>query len=153
MTPCFIVDMDGTLCDVSSIRYHVSPSDPRFSGKKRFDKFHAGSIDCPPNPEAVAWFRQSLLLGLTPVIVTARKAMWRYHTILWLHEHGFEYDDLLMRADDDNRPDYEVKADILTHIRTRYRPVLALDDNPAVVRLWREQGIQTVTIPGWEQSP
>lgn len=152
MIPAFISDMDGTLCDVSSIRYHVNPRDPKFTGKKRFDRFHEESIDCPPHPEASAWFRQALMFGLAPVIVTARKEMWRYHTILWLDENGFEYDELFMREDGDNRPDYEVKRDILARIKSRYTPVLALDDNPAVIALWAEFGIETVTIPGWEEQ-
>lgn len=145
-----IFDMDGTLCDVTSVRHHVNPNDPRFSGEKRFDLFHAGSIDCPPNEMVVNLLLASQREGLATIIVTARKAMWRYHTILWLHEHGLSYDELFMRADEDNRQDYLVKSDLLTEIRRRYNPVLAVDDNPAVLALWDEHGIPTVRIPGWE---
>lgn len=146
-----IFDMDGTLCDVSSIRYHINPKDRRFSGRKRFDLFHAGSVDCPPNEEAVTLLFDTRIRGLATIIVTARQAMWRYHTILWLHEQGLEYDALYMREDGDNRKDYEVKKDLLKKIRRKYNPVLAVDDNPAVLALWEEHGIPTWRIPGWEE--
>jgi FMN phosphatase YigB (HAD superfamily) len=146
-----IFDVDGTLCDVSSIRYHVNPRDPRFSGRKRFDLFHAESINCPPH-KRVAWFLRVAKEGEHRVIVvTARKEMWRYHTILWLDENDLDYDELLMRADDDNRKDVEVKRDILDELRRRgYEPTLAVDDNPNIIALWKSEGLQTLHIPGWE---
>jgi hypothetical protein len=145
---CVIYDVDGTLCDVSGIRHHVDPSSPRFSGRKRFDLFHSEAIDCPPHPQALAHLRE-LESEFATVIVTARKGMWRYHTILWLIENRIDYDDLFMRDDEDNRKDFAVKFDILGEIRRRYEPVLAVDDNPAVIRLWEQQGIPTIQIPGW----
>ena len=38
-----IVDIDGTLVDVSSVRHHVAGP-----GKRNFDAFHRESADCPP---------------------------------------------------------------------------------------------------------
>lgn len=151
MRRCVLVDVDGTLCDVSSVRYHVNPSDPRFSGRKRFDRFHAASIDCPPNRTATLLVQRAQAAGVDVVVVTARKWRWLYHTILWLDEHEVAYDDLHMRGDDDNRPDTEVKADILARIRRRWTPILAVDDNPAVCALWQAEGIPTLRIPGWEE--
>lgn len=149
-TPAAILDMDGTLCDVSSIRYHVNPTHAAFSGRKRFDLFHAASIDCPPHRAAIREYEHSRRLGQAILIVTARKLMWRYHTMFWLLEHQIVYDELLMRKDNDDRPDYEVKADILRDLRQLgYAPQVAVDDNPAVIRLWKDHGIPTVQIPGW----
>lgn len=147
-----IFDMDGSLCDVSSIRYHVNPKDPRFSGKKRFDRFHSESINCPPNAQAVRLHMEAIKCGHKILIVTARKAQWSFHTALWLKENDIHYDEMFMRADNDNRKDYDVKHEILTDIRSRYHPVLAVDDNPAVIRVWEEASIDTVTIPGWDQD-
>ena len=150
--PAAIFDMDGSLCDVSSVRYHVNPNDPRFSGTKRFDLFHAGSIDCPPNKLALREYELAAGQGLAIIIVTARKEQWLYHTMLWLVEQGIEWDELFMRADDDNRKDYLVKEDILGEIKARgYEPVLAVDDNPAILAVWKRHGIETVRVPGWEE--
>jgi hypothetical protein len=55
-----------------------------------------------------------------------------------------------MRADNDFRPDYEVKKDILARIRNSWDVVEAWDDNPNVTRLWQEEGIPFVLVPGWE---
>lgn len=144
-----LFDMDGSLCDVSEIRFHVNPKDPHFSGTKRFDRFHADSIDCPPNQSAMREYWAARDAGHAIIIVTARKFQWRYHTMLWLKENDVAYHELFMRGDDDNRADYDVKADILAQIQEHYEPVLAVDDNPAVIEVWREHGIPTVRIPGW----
>ena len=144
-----IFDMDGTLCDVSSIRYHVDRRDPRFSGRKRFDRFHGQSHLCPPNRQALRLY-EKYRVDHAVLIVTARKAMWSMHTLLWLRDNHVEHDALYMRADNDSRPDYEVKRDILTEIRKDYTVMVAVDDNPAVLRLWKEEGIKTHRIPGWK---
>lgn len=149
---CVLVDVDGTLCDVSSVRWHVDPSDPRFSGQRRFDRFHAASVDCPANPLATTIVARTHAAGVDVVVVTARKWKWRYHTIVWLDEHGVDYHDLYMRDDGDNRADVEVKADMLARIRRRWTPILAVDDNPSVCRLWLSEGIGVLRVPGWEGS-
>lgn len=148
-----ILDMDGTLCDVSSIRYHVNPKHPKFSGRKRFDLFHEESVDCPPNHQALEEYERCLERGLAIIVVTARKEQWRYHTMTWLMEWGVEYDELFMRGNNDDRKDFLVKEEILAQIKIKgYRPVLAIDDNPAIIEVWERHGIDTVTIPGWETS-
>ena len=138
-----IFDMDGTLANVSGIRHYVR------ARPKNFDKFHAESINCPPNEEVVQSARD-LVTDHVILVVTARKVKWVYHTLFWLVENGVPYDELLMRDDWDDRPDYEVKRDILEHIRSRWTPVLAFDDNPNVIKLWEEHGIPTVHVEGWE---
>ena len=146
-----IFDMDGTLCDVSSIRYHVNPEHPWFSGKKRFDRFHSDAIDCPPNQAAIERYERARRDGHAILIVTARKSFWAVHTLMWLRENDVEHDELYMRKNLDNRKDSIVKREILEQIREEgYEPILAVDDNPAVIEVWESEGIPTVTIPGWE---
>lgn len=142
-----IFDVDGTLCDVSSVRHFVA------SRPKNFDAFHAGSIDCPPHADVARAARAATAEGLAVLVVTARKLMWRYHTILWLAEQRIPYDELYMRDDRDGRRDVEVKTDILRDIeRDGYRPVAAWDDNPSIVALWRSRGIDVHVVPGWEHA-
>ena len=140
-----IVDMDGTLADVSAMRHFVRRQ------PKNFDAFHAESVNVPPNPEAVRLVRMAHARGLAVVVVTARRARWRHHTAWWLALHDIPSDALIMRGDQDMRPDVEVKRDILRDfIRPAWNPVLAIDDNPAIVDLWMSEFIPTVQIPGWE---
>jgi len=141
--PAAIFDVDGTLVDVSSVRHHV------MQRPKRFDLFHGEAIDCPPHAAAIDLVQRARADGMAILIVTARRESWRFHTLLWLHENGVQHDEIYMRGNHDPRKDYDVKADILARIRRRYDVRLAVDDNPNVIRLWREHGIPTVTIPGW----
>ena len=109
-----IFDMDGTLADVSSIRHHLT----RFDKTKRrvikhFDRFHAESVNVPPHNHVVNAAQVSHMLGNAVLIVTARKHMWRNHTAWWLAMHGVPSDMLMMRGNDDNRKDYEVKKVVL----------------------------------------
>lgn len=143
--PGVIVDCDGTLCDVTSIRHHVLG---RAGKKKDFDAFHSESIDCPPHQFVV-----DLVVDLNHhhdiLVVTARRERWWWHTKLWLVENDVPHTGLFMRGDDDHRPDYEVKLDILKTIQKTHDVVLAIDDNPSVIDLWKEQKIDTLIVPGW----
>ena len=54
---------------------------------------------------------------------------------------------LMMRGDDDRRPDYIVKLDILGQLRVKgYNPELVFDDRTSVVEMWRAQGIRCLQV-------
>lgn len=146
--PTVIVDVDGTLVDVTGVRHYVM-DDPR---KKDFKHFHAGAALCPPIQSTL-----DILNAIDPdtmiLVVTSRKSEWRYQTIHWLRKWEVPYDALYMRDQDDNRKDADVKRDIHTVIVANgYSPILAIDDNPSIVALWKELGIPTVVVPGWVES-
>ncbi|MER6526110.1 hypothetical protein [Streptomyces sp. NPDC001508] len=46
-----------------------------------------------------------------------------------------------------------MKRDILRQLRALYRPVHAWDDNPDVLQLWKEVGVPTTIVPGWDDTP
>lgn len=142
-----IFDMDGTLADVSSIRHHVT------GPVKNFDAFHAASVDVPPNPEVVKAARDAKAAGHDVFVVTAREAKWRNHTAAWLGINDVPSDGMFMRANKDQRPDYEVKREIHDKISQTHDIVHAHDDNPEVIRLWKEKGIPTTVVPGWDKQP
>jgi phosphoglycolate phosphatase-like HAD superfamily hydrolase len=145
--PVAIFDVDGTLADVSGIRHYVA----RPKGAKDFDRFHAESVNVPPNQDVADLARALHGYGWEILIVTARRHRWRHHTAWFLALNGIPSDALIMRADRDMRADVEVKRDMLAQIRARWgEPLLAVDDNPAIVALWAAEGIQVVEVPGWE---
>ncbi len=76
--------------------------------------------------------------------------MWRAHTSFWLAINNVPSVALFMRQDADNRKDYEVKKDILQHILQKWDVVHAVDDNPNVIKLWHEYGIETTKIGDWD---
>lgn len=142
MDKAVIFDVDGTLCDVRSIRHFLD------TGKRNFHRFHQESTACPP-VDVVAGLWRSIRPGIKRVVVTAREARWYNETLWWMLLNGFEPDDMFMRPWRDFRPDWQVKADMLVELRNRYELVLAVDDNPNVIDVWTRAGIRTLVIPGW----
>ena len=138
-----IVDMDGTLADVRGIRHHVA------LGNRDFHRFHTESVNVPPNDEVVQQVKDFHESGHAIVVVTARKARYRPHTAFWLADHGVPSDHMVMRGDDDQRPDDEVKTDILKQVSSRYNVVHAIDDNPSVLKVWKNAGIPVTEVPGF----
>lgn len=140
-----ILDVDGTACDVRGIRHYL------FDPKDRdFDRFHRASSFCPPNEQVIDLVRSSQERGLKTVVVTARQHKYRDLTEGWFAKHEIDYDAIYLRADNDFRPDYEVKQGILADVRESYNPIHAIDDNPNVLRLWCDEGVAMTRVPGYD---
>lgn len=152
MEDAVIFDMDGTLANVSSIRHLLNGVRANGKPDKNFDKFHELSVDVPPNSWVAEAARLCKAIGFEIIIVTARKHKWRHQTAWFLALNNIPSDALFMRGNNDNRPDYEVKRDIYNRIvDLGYDVRVAYDDNPNVIRLWREVGIpEIIVVPGWE---
>ena len=84
------------------------------------------------------------------LIVTSRKEKYRGLTSMWLAKNNIRSHALFMRADDDSRPDYEAKKDMLDKINVLWEVVHAVDDNPNVIKLWEDHGILTTKIGTWD---
>lgn len=152
MHDAIIFDVDGTLADVSPYLHHVRNvnDDPDF--KKDFDKFHEESINALPNLEVVEMVNKAFFDQKHVIVVTSRREYWRGVTSMWMAKNDIGHHALYMRKDGDFRPDYEVKSDILYKIKKHWNVVHAVDDNPAVLRLWFEHGIPTTKIGDWDGS-
>ena len=148
----WIFDVDGTLANVDSILKYIVNKDDTDDFKKDFDKFHRESVHVPPHPHVVDMLWNVVDRGDTDIIiVTARREEWRAHTSYWLEtKANVPHTALFMRGNKDYRPDYEVKKDILEHIRLFWDVKHAVDDNPNVIRLWQENGIPTTKIGNWD---
>lgn len=140
--PAVIFDVDGTLCDVRSVRHLID--------EKGFDAFHRASGGCPPHDHVVEAAHAAAAAGHAVLVVTGRSEKWRSLTSMWLALHAVPSDVLRMRPDRDYRKDYVIKRAILARLRSRYDIVHAWDDHPAVLRLWEEEGIPTTVVPGWD---
>lgn len=139
-----IFDVDGTLCNVTTVRHHV------MGENRNFDAFHVESTGCPP-----VWVTRIIwhvvgFIGFTRIVVTARQAKYFQHTLWWMLLNGFNADDMFMRRTNDTRADAIVKREIFDVIRQRYNVIAAVDDNPNVIEVWRDLGLFTITIPGFE---
>jgi uncharacterized HAD superfamily protein len=141
MRDAVIFDMDGTLCDTSTIEHFIEGED------RDFHAFHAASGACPPRPEVVDAARAERDKGRAILVVTSREFIWRDLTLDWLVEHGIPYDALYMRIVGDYRKDILIKKDILAQIADDGFTVLAAwDDKPAVIDLWRDNGVEVNVV-------
>lgn len=140
-----IFDCDGTLVDVTSVRHHVL--DPK---RRNFTAFHYGSLFCPPISWVVDAVLEHIAADCKIIIVTARERKWEGLTTSWLHSNSVLFDELHMRPTGDFRKDVHIKGEILDDLATRYDVVHAYDDNPAIIALWKERGIPTTIVPGWD---
>lgn len=81
------------------------------------------------------------------VVVSGRKAECREDTEAWLNMHGVQYDEIYMRADEDDRADTIVKMEILRDkIAPEFEVIAAIDDRPSVCEMWRKVGIPTFQV-------
>lgn len=142
-----IVDVDGTLCDVSSVSHFVR------TRPKDWFSFHRAALECPPHQSVLDEVRRQHENGRTIVVVTARMYRWEESTRAWLDRYmAVPFVGPFMRGDSDARRDTEVKREIYRILNEDYgyRIVHCIDDNPAIVALWRELGIPTTIVPGWD---
>lgn len=140
----YIFDVDGTLANVDPYLHLIRGSN------KDYDAFHKASIDALPNIEVVEMLNDAVADNFAVLIVTSRKEKYRGLTSMWLAKNNLRSHALFMRADDDNRPDYEVKKDILDKITEHWDVFHAIDDNPNVIRLWEDHNISTTKIGTWD---
>ena len=139
-----IYDVDGTLANVDPYLHLVR------GPNKDYDAFHEASIDALPNIEVLEMLNSSVFDQHAILIVTSRKEKWRGLTSMWLAKNNVRSHGLFMRSDDDNRPDYEVKKDILNKINKYWHVTHAVDDNPSVIALWEDHKIPTTKIGDWD---
>lgn len=135
-----IFDVDGTLCDVESVRHYVT------GGHRNFDAFHRASLFCAPRNDVLAIWN-SVLPDTARVVVTGRDARYRYITHQWLMKHHLNYDALYTRGWSDGRKDTVVKAELLEAVKNDgFQPFLAIDDREDVAQVWRGAGIYTYVL-------
>lgn len=139
MRDAALFDLDGTLCDTSTIEHLVTGPDADYRA------FHAASADCPPRADVRAALDDARDRGLAVVLWTGREFVWRDLTLDWLVRHGIAHDGLYMRWAADYRPATVVKTALLKDIDDdSVRIVEAWEDDADIVTLLREVGVPTV---------
>ncbi len=138
--PAVIVDMDGTLCDVSAVIHLQGEPDG-------FTAFHTACAQCPPHPAVIDWCVEYHSRGHHILVVTGRDAWSRELTEQWLSEHlPVPTAGLHMRVDGDSRSNITVKREIHRRLALTYDIVAAIDDDPEIVGLWVEVGIPVTMV-------
>ena len=140
----YIFDVDGTLANVDPYLHLVRGSN------RDYNAFHEASIDALPNLDVVEMLNNAVADHHSILVVTSRKEKYRGLTSMWLAKNNIRSHGLFMRSDDDNRPDYEAKKDMLDKISSLWNVVHAIDDNPNVIKLWEDHDIPTTKIGSWD---
>lgn len=141
MRDAVIFDLDGTLCDTSSIEHLIE-------GEERdFPAFHAASATCPPNERVLAAARADHEAGRAVLVVSSREFIWRDLTLDWLSEHEVPHDGLYLRIVGDYRKDVVIKGEIWDHlVEDGFRVVGAWDDKQVVLDVWGERGVEDLHL-------
>jgi hypothetical protein len=155
MTPCYIIDIDGTVANIEHRLHYIEKS------PKDWDAFFKACVyDKPIEPMFKMLHHLDLGKALNTkfIYVTGRPERSREDTMIWLtkpHNLGTDgsywnlpYPKILyMRQEGDYREDCLVKKEILQRIREDgFEPILAFDDRTQVVKMWREEGIQCLQV-------
>lgn len=150
LADAIIFDLDGTLANVSHIIAELGyPFQPT---PYNLERFHYLSQFAP----MIGWVADELLRvhasGTAILIVTARNEAYKDITVEWLAQNGLPHTELHMRSADDQRPDYEIKADILTTLNESWSVLRAYEDNPTVIQMWLDRGVPVTVVPGWPED-
>lgn len=132
-----LVDMDGTLSDVSHRIHHIR-------GKKNWKQFFRLMDQDPPVAAVVDWVR-NLAEDHEIVIVTGRPDDFRRNTEDWLKRYAVPYSRLLMRRSGDHRPDHVVKKELLERV-DKHNVAFVIDDRPTVCDMWRGCGLKVYQV-------
>ena len=138
-----IVDMDGTLCDVSAVVHLQAEPDG-------FTAFHDACADCPPHRAVVEWCVEHHGRGHAILVLTGRDDWSRELTEQWLSEHlPIPIAGLHMRGDGDFRSNIVIKREIHSQLAQIFDIRAAIDDDPEIVGLWQEVGIPVAMVLDW----
>lgn len=139
--PIVICDLDGTLCNVDHRLHFVKQE------KKDWKSFFEALSEDTVRPEVLKALHVAIDEGCSIVFVSGRSSKYKQATLDWLKKNKITFfTTLIMRDASDNRPDEEVKRDILHRYFDREQIAAVIDDRPKVIRMWREEGLQVVDV-------
>lgn len=124
MTPRIVlVDIDGTV----AIRGERGPYE---WGRVGEDK---------PNNAVISLVRALHQAGNDITFISGRSSICRHATSNWLSMHVLKNYELIMREDNDFRPDEIIKKELVeTNFSDLSQILLVIDDRTKVVKMWRQ---------------
>ncbi|SRR5258708_5185935 len=139
MKRCYVFDIDGTLADITH-RLPLIKREPK-DWDAFFDACH---LDTPIVP--MVMLARDLASRVPVIFASGRAERCREKTKDWLFPFKL-FGALYMRKDGDHRPDYQVKCEMLGHMRADgWEPIMVFEDRSQVVQMWRENGIPCAQV-------
>ena len=140
-----IFDIDGTLLDISHRLKFIKTKPKDWEAfrdpiQKRWDE---------PRLEIISILVALHQAGHTIILASGRVESEREATLSTLHRYIPFIDDLpfFLRKDGDYRKDTVLKESMLPKMKQKgYHPVMAFDDRPSIVRMWRNNGLVVADV-------
>lgn len=132
---CYIVDIDGTVALIN--------------GRNPYDgtKVHTDMLNEPVTKLLVNFIKSNP--NAVIIYSTGRDERFRDITEKWLNDNNIWYNHLLMRPENEKKPDFEVKKDnYYNYIYGKYNVELVIEDRGRVVRMYRDE-LKLPTIVPW----
>ncbi len=133
-----IFDIDGVLSDARPRQHHLRGGSPDWRS------FFSNGIHDKPLTAGVALAK---VIAVPIVAVSARPNHVHADTVEWLEREGVPFDLVITRPEGDQRSSSEFKAAELSALQQAgYEVVLAIDDDPANVSMYRDHGVEALYI-------
>jgi len=144
MRNAILVDINGTLSDVSKVVHFIRGADKDWEG------FFGNMNDVPPNQmvkEFVKAFKNARN-GMVVVLVSGAPDRYQEQTVEWLARHQIPYDDIFFRPEWDKRRGWQFKKTLYEKkLKNIYNVKLVLDDKSDACKTWRELGLECWKLP------
>lgn len=137
MLRAIIVDLDGTLCQSQHVAEFTATC-----GTVDWNAWAESTAFAPRNEWCSEIVHAFADRGYLILFLTARSGTERHREITeeWLKNHGFGHlkYKLIMRDENDRRPDVVIKEELLrSSILPNYHVEFAIDDKRSVCNMWR----------------
>lgn len=132
-----LVDCDGTLANNKNMEEEAFGN-----GKKDFDLFFRKIAESEVNESVLNLCKKLREEGNTLYMLTGRSAKYGKELATFVRNSGAPISKVIAKPDDDMRPTKDFKQEILNTIRNNGKTVVAaIDDDPAILQLWHDEGI------------
>lgn len=150
--PVVLCDVDGTLANLEHRKHFIAGENRQYH-----DFFGNVILDTPildviHRVEKLAEENDIWIVSGRPDFHVEGDNVHRVgaDTIEWLENHKVPFKHIFMRRAGDRRPDTDVKREILNGqiLRniTKDQIKLVVDDRPAIIRMWREEGLEVIDV-------
>ena len=129
-----IFDIDGTLADISERIHHIKRK------PKNWNAFNTGMAQDKAIHSMVRLCNILYASGIHIILCSGRNERNRPGTVEWLNKQGVNYHELLLRRDEDYRPDSAVKRELIQGL-DKNKILFVVEDRSRVVEMWRSEGL------------
>jgi len=139
MKQALVVDLDGTLCDMSErLPLIVDPE----KAKRDWDAFYAAMV----NDKLNKWCHELITTyadkGVHIIYITGRPDKYQSQTMDWLRRNMCPINGLYMRPAKDSRKDTIVKKELFeSYVKPKYEILFCIDDRTHLAQMWRSLGL------------